>query len=92
MRNKAKRTRRRRPATASASTNLRRHAAARVLSPGVWAVVEVEFERVVISGFASMAAAWAWIDRHPYDGRKLIDTHHRIRMAFNREWFDSWVA
>lgn len=54
----------------------------RELTPGVWAIVEIDYERTVISGFASHADAWAWLDAHTDDGRKARDAHHRIRMAF----------
>jgi hypothetical protein len=82
--NKAKRTRTGRPNY----TDMR----PRELSPGVWAVVEVDYERAVISGFSSMADAWAWIDKHTDEGRRFRDTHNRIRMSFNKERFDSWLA
>lgn len=46
-------------------------------------------DHVVISAFNTIAEAWAWIDNNTFDGRKSIDTHHRIRRAFAGEWFDS---
>ncbi len=58
----------------------RRYADMRVLEvqPGCWAVVEVEYDRVVIAGFSSMAQAWAWLDRQMYE------RYHRIRQALSR--------
>ena len=63
----------------------------RELSPGVWAVVETDYERVVISGFATNAAAWQWLDANTYDGRRARDAH-RIRMAFAGERYDAGLA
>ena len=92
MRKQAKRSRRRRPALRRVPRKVYADMTARELQPGCWAVVEVDYERVVLSGFATMADAWAWIDRHTDDGRRFRDTHNRIRMSFNRERFDSWLA
>jgi hypothetical protein len=101
MRNKAKRHRRRRPALRRVLLNRQSRfrtrpiyadMTARELSPGVWAVVEPRYERIVLGGFVSQATAWNWIDQNTYEGRAARDRHNRIRMSFNKEAFDSWMA
>ena len=54
------------------------------LEGGLWAVIEVEYDRIVISGFASNAAAWSWLDANTWDGRDAVDRDRRIRSAFGR--------